>query len=59
MLERSGTGGIRPDDLPDGFGLVEGKYHLSQEQAQAILDLRLHRLTGLEIESFSKNMVRF
>jgi DNA gyrase subunit A len=50
MLERSGTGGIRPDDLPAGFGLVEGKYHLSQEQAQAILDLRLHRLTGLEIE---------
>ena len=37
MLERSGTGGIRPDDLPDGFGLVEGEYHLSQEQAQAIL----------------------
>ena len=50
MLERSGTGGIRPDDLPDGFGLVEGEYHLSQQQAQAILDLRLHRLTGLEIE---------
>ncbi|MBH96420.1 MAG: DNA gyrase subunit A [Gammaproteobacteria bacterium] len=50
MLERAGTGGIRPDDLPDGFGLVEGKYHLSQQQAQAILDLRLHRLTGLEIE---------
>ena len=24
MLERAGTGGIRPDDLPDGFGLVEG-----------------------------------
>ena len=50
MLERAGTGGIRPDDLPDGFGLVKGKYHLSQQQAQAILDLRLHRLTGLEIE---------
>jgi DNA gyrase subunit A len=50
MLERAGTGGIRPDDLPDGFGLVNGQYQLSPQQAQAILDLRLHRLTGLEIE---------
>ena len=50
MLERAGTGGIRTDDLPDGFGLVDGQYHLSPQQAQAILDLRLHRLTGLEIE---------
>jgi DNA gyrase subunit A len=40
----------RPDSLPDGFGLVDGKYHLSPVQAQAILDLRLHRLTGLEQE---------
>ena len=32
------------------FGLREGAYHLSPEQAQAILDLRLHRLTGLEQE---------
>ena len=43
MLERAGTGGIRPDDLPDGFGLIDGQYHLSAQQAQAILDLRLHR----------------
>jgi DNA gyrase subunit A len=50
MLERAGTGGIRPDDLPEGFGLIDGQYHLSPQQAQAILDLRLHRLTGLEIE---------
>ena len=50
MLESAGTGGIRPDELPDGFGLVDGQYHLSPQQAQAILDLRLHRLTGLEIE---------
>ena len=50
MLERAGTGGIRPDDLPDGYGLIDGQYHLSAQQAQAILDLRLHRLTGLEIE---------
>ena len=50
MLDRAGTGGVRPDDLPEGYGLIEGRYHLSPAQAQAILDLRLHRLTGLEIE---------
>ncbi|GEM_PF-74 len=38
----------RPSDLPAEFGLVEGGYRLSETQAQAILDLRLHRLTGLE-----------
>src|SRR5690606_13899526 len=32
------------------YGLREGKYYLSPEQAQAILELRLHRLTGLEHE---------
>ncbi|HBC33741.1 MAG TPA: DNA gyrase subunit A, partial [Marinobacter adhaerens] len=36
--------------LPEIYGLREGLYHLSPEQAQAILDLRLHRLTGLETE---------
>ncbi|WP_045224308.1 DNA gyrase subunit A [Methyloterricola oryzae] len=40
----------RPDDLGREFGLVEGAYRLSPAQAQAILDLRLHRLTGLEQE---------
>jgi len=48
MLERAGGTDTRPDGLEDGFGLVEGVYHLSAVQAQAILDLRLHRLTGLE-----------
>ncbi|MDG2348259.1 MAG: DNA gyrase subunit A, partial [Gammaproteobacteria bacterium] len=38
----------RPDDLDHLFGLREGKYYFSPQQAQAILDLRLHRLTGLE-----------
>lgn len=32
------------------YGLRDGKYFLSPEQAQAILDLCLHRLTGLEHE---------
>jgi len=48
MLERAGGTDTRPDGLEDGFGLVEGVYQLSAVQAQAILDLRLHRLTGLE-----------
>ncbi len=50
MLKKAGKTDTRPDELPDGYGLVEGKYHLSPVQAQAILDLRLHRLTGLEQE---------
>ncbi len=40
----------RPDGLDAQFGLAQDGYHLSPVQAQAILDLRLHRLTGLEIE---------
>ena len=38
----------RPETLGPAFGLNEQGYLLSVEQAQAILDLRLHRLTGLE-----------
>ncbi len=48
MLERAGTTDTRPDELAAEFGLHDGRYHLSPVQAQAILDLRLHRLTGLE-----------
>ncbi|MDO8268015.1 MAG: DNA gyrase subunit A [Moraxellaceae bacterium] len=49
MLERAGDkNACRPDALPEQFGFVNGKYVLSSEQAQAILDLRLNRLTGLE-----------
>jgi len=50
MLERAGDTDTRPDGLDDGFGLIDGRYRLSAVQAQAILDLRLHRLTGLEQE---------
>ena len=50
MLERAGETDTRPDHLEDGFGMIEGEYRLSPVQAQAILDLRLHRLTGLEQE---------
>jgi DNA gyrase subunit A len=48
MLERAGDTDTRPDELEPGCGLVDGLYRLSAVQAQAILDLRLHRLTGLE-----------
>jgi DNA gyrase subunit A len=48
MLERSGAEASRPDGLGKSFGLLDGKYRLSDIQAQAILDMRLHRLTGLE-----------
>ena len=48
MLERAGAIQTRPDGLGTEFGLHEGRYRLSEAQAQAILDLRLHRLTGLE-----------
>ena len=50
MVERSGAESSRPEDLDEQFGMHDGFYHLSPEQAQAILDLRLHRLTGLEHE---------
>ncbi|TBV11377.1 DNA gyrase subunit A [Stutzerimonas kirkiae] len=50
MVERAGADSCRPEGLDPQFGLIDGKYHLSPEQAQAILDLRLHRLTGLEHE---------
>jgi len=50
MLERAGADACRPDDLSEALGLRDGQYHLSLAQAQAILDLRLHRLTGLEHE---------
>jgi len=48
MLERSGADASRPEDLAAGFGLVDDGYRLSEKQTQAILDLRLHQLTGLE-----------
>jgi DNA gyrase subunit A len=51
MLERAGgENAARPDGLDEQYGLVDGLYHLSPEQAQAILDLRLQKLTGLERE---------
>lgn len=50
MVERAGADSCRPEGLDEQYGLRDGKYYLSPEQAQAILELRLHRLTGLEHE---------
>ena len=48
MLERAGAAASRPEGLGEEYGLGEAGYRLTETQAQAILDLRLHRLTGLE-----------
>lgn len=48
FLQRAGENACKPDDLGDEFGLRDGQYFLSHAQAQAILELRLHRLTGME-----------
>ncbi|MDR9826516.1 DNA topoisomerase (ATP-hydrolyzing) subunit A [Vibrio sp. FNV 38] len=50
MLERAGTDAARPEWLEPEFGIRDGQYYLTETQAQAILELRLHRLTGLEHE---------
>jgi len=54
MLSRAGAGATRPEDLEREFGLIDGVYHLSDRQVKAILDLQLHRLTGLEQEKILK-----
>jgi DNA gyrase subunit A len=48
MLSRAGANASRPEDLAEGFGLTADGYRLTETQAQAILDLRLQKLTGLE-----------
>ena len=48
MLVRAASDVSRPDGLAPEFGLSEQGYRLSDAQAQAILELRLQRLTGLE-----------
>ena len=67
MLERAGAESSRPADLSKAYGLQDNgqgqsKYRLTETQAQAILDLRLHRLTGLEqskiIEEFEQLLDR-
>ena len=54
MLQRAGSNASRPDDLSDEFGLLDEGYRLSEAQAQAILDLKLQRLTGMEQDKIIK-----
>jgi len=64
LLERAGAISTRPAGLAAETGLrrESGLYYLSEAQAQAILDMRLHRLTSLEqdkiIEEFRELLVR-
>jgi len=48
LIGKGSAAQYRPEGLADAFGLKDDGYHLSDEQAQAILELRLQRLTGLE-----------
>ena len=48
LLARSGGNACRPEDLAPEYGYRDGVYRLSQEQAQAILDMQLQRLTALQ-----------
>ncbi|MBT3695746.1 MAG: DNA gyrase subunit A [Gammaproteobacteria bacterium] len=48
LLERVGSDACRPEGLSEDFGFSDGLYRLTEEQAQAILEIRLHRLTAME-----------
>ncbi len=59
MLERAGPDAVKPEDLDERYGLKDdGNYYLSEDQAQAILEMRLNRLTNMEqdrlIEEYSE-----
>ena len=47
LMEKAGAAS-RPEDLDPSCGIKQGKYYLSLSQAKAILELKLHRLTGME-----------
>ncbi len=54
LLAAAGAEASRPEDLPAGVGLIDGDYQLTEIQAQQILEMRLHRLTGLEQEKLTE-----
>ena len=62
LLETVSLDMTRPESLPAEFGLQGDIYRLTTAQAQAILDLRLHRLTGLEqdkiIEEYRELLIK-
>ncbi|MGV8940084.1 MAG: DNA gyrase subunit A [Lysobacter sp.] len=53
LLGAAGAEASRPEDLPKGVGLLASGYQLTETQAQQILEMRLHRLTGLEQEKLT------
>ena len=53
LLGAAGAEASRPEDLPKGVGLLADGYQLTEIQAQQILEMRLHRLTGLEQEKLT------
>lgn len=53
LLAAAGAEASRPDDLPAGCGFADGRYQLTEAQASQILEMRLHRLTGLEQEKLT------
>ena len=57
LLDQTGAGSSRPEGLAEDVGLLEDGYHLSEVQAQGILDLRLHRLTGLEQDKIREEYI--
>ena len=48
LLEEVVSDACRPDGLSSDYGFTDGLYRLTAEQAQAILEIRLHRLTAME-----------
>ena len=48
LLEKVGSDACRPDGLGEEFGFTGDLYRLTEAQAQAILEIRLHRLTAME-----------
>ena len=59
LLAASGSDTSRPEDLPAGVGFLDGPlqnkvYQLTEVQATQILEMRLHRLTGLEQEKLTE-----
>ncbi|GMU68623.1 MAG: DNA gyrase subunit A [Steroidobacteraceae bacterium] len=48
LLARAGDVSTRPEGVAADTGFIDGQYRLSEAQAQAILEMRLHRLTALE-----------
>jgi DNA gyrase subunit A len=54
LLGAAGAEASRPEDLTAEFGLHDGRYQLTDVQATQILEMRLHRLTGLEQEKLTE-----